>query len=90
MAKRAKLMEKVSNRMELLEARPESVDNIEEYELLNDVMTYLREEVMPTKYLPTRYSDTIYGCGVCGHALVPGKPKFCYECGKAIDWVNAK
>lgn len=43
-------------------------------------------KVSPKYYPPTRYSDTLYGCGACGHELPKGKPKSCPTCGQAIDW----
>ena len=46
----------------------------------------IQDATQPKHYPPTRYSDGTYGCGVCGHELAPGKPKFCSECGKPVDW----
>ena len=38
----------------------------------------------PRKYPPTRYSDTLYGCGICGHELT--NEKACPFCGQTVDW----
>jgi len=37
------------------------------------------------EFPPTRYSETLYGCGACGMELT-GKPHFCGNCGQAIKW----
>ena len=44
----------------------------------------------PKLYPPTRYSEALYGCGSCGHELAPGKPKYCYECGQAVQWDDTR
>lgn len=44
----------------------------------------------PKTYPPTRYADRLYGCGACGHVLAEGRPKYCYECGKPVDWFGVK
>lgn len=44
----------------------------------------------PKLYPPTRYSEALYGCGSCGHELAPGKPKYCYECGQAVQWDDVR
>ena len=39
------------------------------------------------EYPPTRYSETLYGCGACGMELT-GKPHYCGNCGQAIKWTK--
>ena len=39
------------------------------------------------EYPPTRYSATLYGCGICGQELT-GRPRYCSTCGQAIRWVK--
>lgn len=45
-----------------------------------------RRGIMPKKYPATRYSDVLYGCGVCKHEFPQGKPNYCPNCGKRADW----
>ena len=37
------------------------------------------------EYKPTRYSDTLYGCGACGQEIRTGE-KTCPRCGRKIQW----
>ena len=44
------------------------------------------EQREPKIYPPTRYSDTLYGCGYCRLELPPGKPDYCERCGRKVKW----
>ena len=37
------------------------------------------------EYEPTRYSDTLYGCGKCGQEIRKGD-RSCPRCGTQIRW----
>ena len=78
----------------LISFNPNNESDMELWEILNQkgkgnvspfIKELIREAVPPKVYAPTRYSDTLYGCGSCGHELAPGRPKFCHECGKPVD-----
>jgi hypothetical protein len=45
-----------------------------------------RDMVMqPQVYLPTRYSDEIFGCPLCKHEVKP-EADSCEYCGVKLDW----